>query len=107
MIQNGRLQIVPLTPAEITARQALPLSFGTGDTECVIICETRGNTLLTNERRVCNFCRTAGIAVFDLPQLLRALWGNGILSEQHVRHLVDEMEAAESMVIRNKESIFS
>jgi predicted nucleic acid-binding protein len=106
MVQNGRLQIVPLTSAEIAARQNLPASFGAGDAECVILCQTRGDTLLTNDRRVRNFCRTEGVAVFDLPQLLRALWENGILSKRRVRRLVDEMEVAENMVIKNKEAIF-
>src|SRR5262249_19742925 len=90
----------------ITAKQSLPASFGPGDAECVILCQTRGDTLLTNDRRVRNFCRTEGIDVFDLPQLLRALWENGILSKQRVRRLADEMEVAEHMVIRNKEAIF-
>ena len=106
MVQNERLQIATLTPAEIAAKQILPSSFGVGDAECVIICQTRNDTLLTNDRRVRNFCRAEGIAVYDLPQLLRALWENGILSKQRVRRLASEMEAAENMTIKNKESIF-
>jgi predicted nucleic acid-binding protein len=105
-VQNARLLIVPLTSAEIAAKQALPTSFGAGDVECVILCQTRADILLTNDRRVRNFCRTEGIAVFDLPQLLRALWENGILSQRRVRRLVDEMETAENMVITNKQAIF-
>ena len=73
VIRGGRLDIVPLTPAEISAKQGLPSSFGAADAECTIVCRERGDTLLTNDRRVRNFCRTAGIIVFDLPQLLRAL----------------------------------
>ncbi|MBI1924160.1 hypothetical protein HYR99_07900 [Candidatus Poribacteria bacterium] len=106
MVRNGRLQIVTLTPVEIAAKQTLPSSFGAGDAECVIICQTRGDTLLTNDRRVRNFCRAGGIAIFDLPQLLRALWENGVLSKRRVRRLVDEIEVAENMVIKNKEAIF-
>lgn len=104
--QNRRLQIVPLTPDEVTAKQNLSLSFGAGDAECIIICQRRGDTLLTNDRRVRNFCIAEGIEVFDLPQLLRALWENGILSKRRVRRLADEMEVAENMVIKNKDAIF-
>jgi predicted nucleic acid-binding protein len=80
-IQDGRIRIIPLTAEEITAKQTLPTSLGSGDAECVILCRRRGDTLLTNDRRVRNLCRTEGVEVFDLPQLLRALWENGILSK--------------------------
>jgi len=106
MIRAGRLQIVSLTSDEVASKQSLPGSFGGGDLDCIIICHTRGYPLLTNDRRVRNYCRSHGISVFDLPQLLRALWENGILAKRRVRRLVKEMEQAENMVIKNKEAIF-
>ena len=106
LIRGGRMQIVPLTSDEIAAKPNLPASFGAGDSDCVIIAQRRKLALLTNDRRVRNFCREHGITAFDLPQLLRALWENGVLSRNRMRRLVDEMEAAENMVIRNKEAIF-
>lgn len=62
--------------------------------------------LLTNNRRVRNFCREQGLTVFDLPRLLRASWENGVLSRNRVRRLADQTEAAENLVIRNKSAIF-
>lgn len=106
LINQGRLHIVPLTAREIAAKPGLPTSFGAGDADCVIIAHQRKFPVLTNDRRVRNFCREQGLAVFDLPQLLRALWENGVLSHGRVRRLTDEMEAAENMVIRNKDAIF-
>jgi predicted nucleic acid-binding protein len=106
LITQGRLQIVPLTATEIAAKCKLPASFGAGDADCVIIAQQRGTPLLTNDRRVRNSCREQGLTVFDLPQLLRALWENGILSRNRVRRLTDEMEVAENLVIRNKAAIF-
>lgn len=106
MVQSGHLQIVPLTPSEVAAKQNLSSSFGAGDVECIILCQTRGDTLLTNDRRVRNFCRAEGCTAFDLPQLLRALWENKILSKRRVRRLVIEIEAVEHIVIKNKDEIF-
>jgi len=105
-VQAGHLHILPLTSAEVAAKPALPTSFGAGDAECVILSQRRDGPLLTNDHRVRNFCRAEGIVVFDLPQLLRALWANGVLSQSRVRALVDEMEVAEHMIIANKEAIF-
>jgi len=106
LIDQGRLEIVPLTANEIAAKPKLPGSFGAGDADCVVIAQQRTTPLLTNDRRVRNFCREQSLTVFDLPQLLRALWENGVLSRNRVRRLADEMEAAENMVIRNKDAIF-
>ena len=99
LIDQGRLDIIPLTANEIAAKPKLPPSFGAGDSDCVIIAQQRKMPLLTNDRRVRNFCREQGLTVFDLPQLLRALWENGIASRNRVRRLADGMEAAENMVI--------
>jgi predicted nucleic acid-binding protein len=106
LIDQRRLEIIPLTASEIAAKPKLPASFGAGDADCVIISQQRSTPLLTNDRRVRNFCREQGLIVFDLPQLLRALWENGILSRNRVQRLTDEMESAENMVIRNKAAIF-
>lgn len=106
MMQDRRLRIIPLTPDEIVAAQSLPRSFAAADAQCIIGCRRRGYALPTNDRRVRNFCRSEGTRVFDLPELLRALWENGVLSIRRVRRLVDQMELAENLVVRNKDEIF-
>jgi predicted nucleic acid-binding protein len=106
LIDQGRLRIIPLTAREIVAKPKLPASFGAGDSDCVIIAQHRKWPILTNDRRVRNFCREQGLTVFDLPQLLRALWENGILSRTRTHRLVGEIELGENMVIRNKDAIF-
>ncbi len=85
LIRAGRLRIVPLSADEIAAKPDLPASFGAGDSDCVIVAQRRNVPLLTNDRRVRNFCREHGITVFDLPQLMRALWENGVMSRNPVR----------------------
>jgi len=63
-------------------------------------------TFLTNDRRARNYCRQAGLRVYDLAALLRALWRGGIRSPQFMQELCARMEAAEGMTIPNKEAIF-
>jgi len=46
------------------------------------------------------------VEAYDLAGLLRASWESGLKSKRFVRQLADRMEAAEGMVIKNKEAIF-
>lgn len=105
-IESGDLQIIPLQPEEIQSKQNLPRSFGPGDLESVIICQHRSYVLLTNDKRLRNFCKDEGITFYDLPMLLRALWENGVYPKQKVRQFISEIEAKENMVIKKKEEIF-
>jgi predicted nucleic acid-binding protein len=106
LIEAGRLQLVALTPEELAAIPILPDSFGDGERECVAVCQARGWTFLTNDKRARDYCQQTGVEAYDLAGLLRALWESGLKSKRFVRQLADRMEAAEGMVIKNKEAIF-
>jgi predicted nucleic acid-binding protein len=105
-IESGRLTLEALTPKELLARHRLPPVLGEGEAESITLCQSRGWTLLTNDKRARNFAETLGLTVYDLRGLLRALWRYGIRSKQQVRRLAERMEIAENMVIKNKEAIF-
>lgn len=72
--------MISLNPNEMRAKQKLPLSFGAGDIECIIISRRPSHVLLTNNKRVRNKCESEGTQVYDLPIILRALWENKIVS---------------------------
>ncbi|MBC8230788.1 hypothetical protein H8E77_14660 [bacterium] len=88
------------------ATATLPDSFGDGERECVAVYQTRGWTFLTNDKRARNYCQQTSVEAYDLAGLLRALWESGLKSKRFVRQLADRMEAAEEMIINNKEVIF-
>jgi predicted nucleic acid-binding protein len=106
LIESGRLRLEALTKNELLAKHRFPATLGEGEAESIALCQSRGWTLLTNDKRARNFAESGGLTVYDLRGLLRALWRYGIRSKKQVRRLTDRMEAAENMVIKNKEAIF-
>jgi hypothetical protein len=72
-----------------------------------VVCQTRAAAFLTNDHRARNFCLAEGIEVFDLIDVLRALWKLRVCSKQQVSRLVNDIENREGMVIKHKERIFA
>jgi hypothetical protein len=105
LIDGNDVQLISLNPDEMRLKQTLPLSFGAGDIECIIVNRRSSHILLTNDRRVINFCKSERTQVYDLPIILRAFWVRKILSRQKVKELIQEIELKENMVINNKENI--
>jgi predicted nucleic acid-binding protein len=106
LIRSGRLQMATPTSAEVLAAEGLPDSLGLGEREAISLCQSRGWSFVTNDRRARNYCREAGVEVFDLAGLLRALWTTGVRPKKFVRGLLERMEEAESIVFKNKAAIF-
>jgi predicted nucleic acid-binding protein len=106
LIEKGTFRLLPLTAEEVVERVQLPASLDGGEAESIIICMRRGAAFLTNDKRARNFCRSAGVQVFDLVEVLRSLWRLGVMPKRRVRKLVTEIERQENLVIKNKEQIF-
>jgi predicted nucleic acid-binding protein len=105
LVEEGRLKLVPLTAEEVVQRQQLPTSLDDGEAESITICPTRSAAFITNDKRARNNCRTAGVEVFDIVEVLRSLWKLGVCRKRDVRRLVADIEAKEGLVIKNKEQI--
>jgi len=56
-IDSGELQLISLHPDELRAKQGLHRSFGSVDLASIIVCRERSYILLTNDKRVKNFCQ--------------------------------------------------
>lgn len=105
-IKSDKLQLLSLTPNELLLKPNLPTSFGTSDLDCIIISKRRSHILLTNDKRLKNYCLSNNIVVYDLPEILRNLWKNGIVSKKRLRYLVSEIEKKDTIFIKNKEEIY-
>jgi len=57
-------------------------------------------TLLSNEKRVVNFCLRQGVKCLDLVTLLRYVWLRGVATRAEVRTLIRQMERVEGLVIK-------
>lgn len=102
---SGRLELVEPLTEERLVLPALPGSLGPGEREAIALCQARGWTLLTNDKRARNFCRTERIPAFDLVGLLRALWAWRVRSRDFVHQLCARMEAAERIRL-NQDAVF-
>ena len=105
-IESKKLELLSLTPNELLLKQNLPSSFGGGDLECIIISRRESYILLTNDKRMRNYCLSNNVVVYDLPEILRALWKSEIISIEQLQSLVCEIEDKDNILIKNKEEIF-
>lgn len=105
LIQQGRIDLVTPTAQEVFQKDVLPASFDAGERETLVVAKSRGYAVLTNETQIKNWCKRDEIKYWDLPGLLRALWRTGLASREQVRSLIDQIEAKDRIIFRNKEAI--
>ena len=97
LIAAGQLQMVYLTQEEATFRDILPVTLGAGERESIAIAGARGGIVLSNESRVAHHCRTHGVPCVRLPDILRALWVEGIVSQQEVQVIIHDLQVKDRM----------
>lgn len=106
LIQQGSMTILAPNAQEIFDKDALPRSFDAGERETIAVARSRGYSILTNEAHVKNWCKRSGIACWDLPRILRALWRTSLLTKEQVRELVEQIEIKDHVIFKNQEAIF-
>ena len=105
LIQQGRIDLMAPTAQEVFQEDGLPASFDAGERETLAVAKSRGYTILTNETQIKNWCQREQIDYWDLPGLLRALWRTNLASREQVRSLIDQIEAKDRIVFKNREAI--
>jgi hypothetical protein len=65
-IVDGRLQVITLTPAETTFRDAQPDTLGAGERESIVVAKEREG-VVSNESRVAHHCRQLNVPCIRLP----------------------------------------
>ena len=106
-VNSGQLKLLGLTADEVVRRFTLPTSLDNGEAESITLCQTRDAAFLTNDRRARNFCVAEDIEVFDLIDILRALWKLRVCSKRKVRQLLIDIETKEGTVIKQQDRIFA
>lgn len=105
LIQQGRIDLMAPTAQEVFQEDVLPAAFDAGERETLAVAKSRGYTILTNETQIKNWCQREQIEYWDLPGLLRALWRTNLASREQVRSLIDQIEAKDRIVFKNREAI--
>ena len=103
---SGQVRIMELSANEQRQSDELPNAFGAGEKESLILAIRLAATLLSNDRRVVNYCRAQGITCFDLRAVLRYIWIRQIASQLQVRQLMRRMTEREGIVFKNAERVF-
>lgn len=107
LVQHGQIILVAPTVEEILYKNLLPASFDLGERETLAVARARSWGILTNENQVKHWCRREQVEYWDLPGILRALWRNRLMEKAQVQALIDEIEAKDRIVFRNKTQILT
>jgi hypothetical protein len=78
-------------------RDILPDSLGAGECKSIAVARERYGTVLSNETRVAHCCRQNQMPCVRLPDILRALWVEGVISWQEVQGLIKELQVKDRM----------
>jgi predicted nucleic acid-binding protein len=83
--------------ADLQGANALLATLGAGEQESIAIARVRGGIELSNESRVAHHGRTHGVPCVRLPDILRALWMEGIVSQQEVQEIIRDLQVKDRM----------
>ena len=72
-IEDDKILISCVKENEVEFLDKIPYSFGRGERDSVAMALNRDALIVTNERKVLNFCRKKGIAHVRLNKILRKL----------------------------------
>ncbi len=80
--------------------------LGLADSECIAVSYNRKSLLVTNDEDVKKEADKLFVQYIDLTGILRMLWKGNIMSKDHVRNLIDEIEKKDKIVIEDRDIIF-
>jgi hypothetical protein len=86
-----------MTLEEAAFGNALLGALGAGERQSLAIAKAREGILLTNESRVAHCCRQHRISCARLPDILRALWVEGIATKQEAQTIIQELQIKDRM----------
>lgn len=103
------MQVVYLTPEEAAFRESLPTTLGAGERESLAVVRMRGGAVLSNESRVAHYCHQYGIPCLRIPDILRALWVEGLVSKEEAQDIVRDLQTKDRIQFKPSvlEAIFA
>lgn len=107
LLHKKKLLQIPLTTNEKVKINQIPLSLSKGERDSIVICQERKGIIVTNERKVVNYCKKHQIIYFDLGDILKALFLFLNFSRSKLNNLMKEIEEKDNIIISDKNAIFS
>ena len=78
-------------------RDALPYTLGAGERESIAVAKERTGMVISNESRVAHYCRQLNIPCIRLPDILRVLWTEGVVSQEDVQTMIEDLQVKDRM----------
>ena len=97
LVSAGQLVVVSLTQEEVSLCDTLPFTLVVGERESIASARERDGVVLSNESRVAHYCQQLGISCLRLPDILRALWVENVVSKQEVRRIIKDLQIQDRM----------
>ncbi len=106
--KGGELKVIGLTREESKKVRAIRKTsrvLGVAEIECLVLAESRGMVVLSNDSKVKSEASKRGVEYLDLPMILRFCWKSGVWGKEEVVSLIDEIESKDRIRIVNKKMI--
>lgn len=101
-------ETVLMSSDEVTIFEALRLEgkVSATDAEIVALCQRRSWIYVTMDRAAARYAEKRGVRTVDLHALLKAVLVGGLIAEDKLRLLVDQMEREDHTLFPFKEELF-
>lgn len=81
-------------------------SLGKGELECIAVATIRKWIMLTDDRIAKRIARKHGIKVWDILDILKALFISEEKSKQDIMNILEELEQKDGMIVKDYERLF-
>jgi predicted nucleic acid-binding protein len=105
LVASGKLQVVSLTEEDRQRMAQIPFTSAKGEADSLAYCMGHQAIFVTNDQRAYKRGMQLGVTCIRLATLLRSLWVSEVLTKEEVRELIDEIERAEGMIVKDRQEI--
>lgn len=102
LLASGKIRMVYLTQTEVAFRDTLPAALGAGERESIALGKSRAGVILSNESRVAHCCRHHAVTCLRLPDILRALWAEKIVTKHEVQVVIGDLRVKDRMQFKQE-----
>jgi len=82
------------------------LKISKTDIKNLIIAKNRNIPLLTNDSKLYYQCSKKNVKVYDIRQIIRAIYIENLVSKEKLKKILSEIEKRDNTKIKNKEDLF-
>lgn len=109
IFNSDRFELIQLTDKEIDEFKSNLLDVKTihsGELEAIIIAINRGYIFCSKDVKALEYAIAHNVEVLYFHTIMKALWKFDILTQGKVEALMDTMEQADNMMIKNRDIVF-